>query len=769
MSRAGEPKRARCKTEAALGVARWRAETGALRGAAFYSSFKQHLTLAQVMARVGLIFSLAIHNLTGRDWASMTPDKQRQVIIAILREVPCLLIWDDFESVSGFPKGAASLWTPQEQGELRDFLGDLRGGQTKVILISRRDEAWLGGIYSRVMVGGLVLREAQEMAYSVLRHSGMDASDIGRLPPMNDLLNHLGGNPLAIQAILPELQRMTPDALLTSLQSGEAGVSGDGPTQGPMSPLWTALRYGLRALETTDGLRFSLLGMFLRFVNATALAAFSSSDGAPELLRDLDRDFWVRTLDRVDEGGLVSGVSNGGYVIHPALPYFLRGLLREALAEQRNWLERTYVKVYSTYGDSLVHGLAGHAQEALILLGAEEGNLKHGLSLARQLEQWDDAAGIFRALDRLFDTRARWAERGSLTTEWEGVVADGQGGPLPGREQCWIAVLESRQQNAYRRGDLATAESTLERLLNYYGVVKNDQGIGVCCHQFGLIAYQQRLFKEANVWFLQSLGIKTYLGDESGQASSQHELGLVAMERGLEDVAESWLLKALAIRQRMGDEHGYAYTLQALGLVAERQGLFDRAKDKLLPCLEINRRLGDKDGEATALINLGLVAQLQGRLEDAESLYRQSLVIRVSLDDESSQALLLNQLGRVAYERKRFDEAATWYTDSLALHQALGDVGGQATALSNLGSVAQGRGLLDEAKKWFLKALAVREGVGDDLREAANLIALGFIEQERGNGDKAKKYFDRAQAKTGGVAQPPLPVGGPIPLAHDGT
>jgi hypothetical protein len=107
------------KTEMAMGFARWRAETGALAGPIFFFRFEHYLPLAQVCDRVGQVFQAAIKQQLGEEWQLLEPQQRRALALSILKQVPCLLIWDNFEPVAGFPSGTESAWTPAEQGELR--------------------------------------------------------------------------------------------------------------------------------------------------------------------------------------------------------------------------------------------------------------------------------------------------------------------------------------------------------------------------------------------------------------------------------------------------------------------------------------------------------------------------------------------------------------------------------------------------------------------------------------------------------------------------
>jgi hypothetical protein len=248
-----------------------------LDGPIFFFRFEHYLPLAQVCDRVGQTFNAVIRQQLQVYWHLLDAVQRRQVALAILQQVPCLLIWDNFEPVAGFPQGTPSVWTPEEQTELRSFLRDLRGGQTKVLLTSRRDEPWLGTVYQRVAVGGLPLAEAQELAVRILQRAGLKPQDIKALPQYNDLLAYLRGNPLSLQVILPELRRMAPDALLQALQAGEVTLHADDPALGRERSLTASLTYRLDALNPLLRQRLGVLGLFQGFVNVDVLTAITDN------------------------------------------------------------------------------------------------------------------------------------------------------------------------------------------------------------------------------------------------------------------------------------------------------------------------------------------------------------------------------------------------------------------------------------------------------------------------------------------------------------
>jgi hypothetical protein len=119
------------KTQMAVGFARWWAETGALDGPVFFFPFEQYLPLAQVCDRVEHVFQQVIKDQLRQEWHLLNVEQRRRVALSILRQVPCLMIWDNLEPVAGFPAGTSSAWRPEEQRTLRDFLHDLRGDKRK--------------------------------------------------------------------------------------------------------------------------------------------------------------------------------------------------------------------------------------------------------------------------------------------------------------------------------------------------------------------------------------------------------------------------------------------------------------------------------------------------------------------------------------------------------------------------------------------------------------------------------------------------------------
>jgi len=509
------------KTTTAVGFARWWAETGALGGPIFFSSFESYTTLDHVCNQIGGVFIEVIKAQLGIEWHLLDSAQRRQLAKDILRKIQCLMIWDNFEPVAGFPKGTPSLWKQEEQQELKDFLRALSGGATKVIITSRREEGWLGRCYQLIKLRGLNQRDAMELAGKVLDRAGIDRQ---RLKPYDKLLDYLQGNPLAIQVILPELAHIEPDELLVKLQTGAAKLPRDDREQGREHSLTASLEYRLDRLDELLRSRLGVLGMFQGFVSVGVLTYICDDDSAPELLKGLDSNAWGRMLDQSAEIGLLHKVSSGLYKIHPALPWFFHEILQTTCAEDMEWLEQKFVDVCGDLSQLLQQQLKTNAEAAITALRLEEQNLRYAIRLGSRHRMWDTLNRILLGMAEMLGRQSRWSESELLNLDIERKATDDQGMPLSGAEDLCASLW----------------------------------------HNLGMIAEERRQFDEAEEWYRKSLAIWEKLKDEYGQASTLHQLGMIAEERRQFDEAKMLYLQAEGIFKKYDDEYSLSVVRSSL-------------------------------------------------------------------------------------------------------------------------------------------------------------------------------------------------------------
>ena len=399
------------KTSTAAEFARWYAGPGGVDGPVLWTSFERRMMLSQALDALGRVFGKALEQ-NGIQWLALSDAERRSVGLQLLKQVPVLWVWDNVEPVAGFPAGTASAWSAAEQRELVDFLREARGTKARFLLTSRRaEETWLGELPARVSVPGMPMRERVEMAKALASKRG------ARLEAVEDwrpLLKLTGGNPLAITVLVGQALRdgvrtkAQVEAFVGRLRAGESAFDDDAK-EGRSKSLGASLSYGFEtAFGVEDRKRLALLHLFQGFVNVGALKLMGDSEGAwclPEV-RGLTRETGIALLDKAAEVGLLTAHSGGYYGIHPAVPWYFRGMFEEHYTEARRAGEgsdatsarRAFVEAMGELGN-FYHDRYGKGHRDI---GVRPGRLaisasarcKRGAQLFRRRPCWRDGRGL---------------------------------------------------------------------------------------------------------------------------------------------------------------------------------------------------------------------------------------------------------------------------------------------------------------------------------------------------------------------------------------
>src|SRR6201999_415885 len=117
-----------------------------------------------------------------------------------LNMVPVLWIWDNVETVEGFPAGTGSAWKDEEQKELVAFLRQMADTKAKFLLTSRREEeSGLGGLPMRVAVPPMPFHDRVQLTKVLIGKHNRQMSDVDDWRP---LLQFTRGNPLTITILV---------------------------------------------------------------------------------------------------------------------------------------------------------------------------------------------------------------------------------------------------------------------------------------------------------------------------------------------------------------------------------------------------------------------------------------------------------------------------------------------------------------------------------------------------------------------------------------
>ncbi|HEV7892873.1 MAG TPA: CHAT domain-containing protein [Pyrinomonadaceae bacterium] len=671
------------KSSTAVEFARWYSVTGGLgaQPLVLLASFERHTDLDDLLNQIGQLFSPMLA-AQGIDWSALNDmDARRQLVLQILRLFPVLWIWDNVEPVAGFPEGTESQWTDAEQNDLRDFLKQLKldnASQVKVLLTSRRDEAkWLGKIPYPIPMRRMKNSDAARLALTLGKEKGLKPSEIADWQP---LLDYCAGNPLTLRVLVGQAVRANLHGrqqianFVEAIRSGEQDIKDADEKQGRDKSLGASLNYGFRHAFKDDELPIiALLHLFQGMVDVDALRLMGEvgEHSLPEL-KGKSMEHLTALLERAKDTGLLTHLDATWFLIHPALPWFLRQLFArhydgQAGRSTTHAALRAWVEAVSALGNYYLQQYEEGNRRVLDLLELEEANLLHARRLARRNQWWSPVTSCMQGLRNVYEYQGRTAEWARLVEEIRPDYCTDDDQPISGLEDEYSLVMDYRVRLAWQHErDLAKAATLQGKVV---------------------------VFDRQQAASLLSLPADVPLNDKQ--------------------------------RNRLRSLSVSVFTLGQLLREQGDAGCLKRYQDSL----EIDRRIGDKPSQAADEYDIGHAYKDLPTIRDldaAEAAYQRSLDL-FNPNDALGRSKCIKQIGMVHH--KRFHEArqCTEPTETLLRHaraaeacyldglqlcpkDALTELGPIHNQLGNLyGDVGQ----FDSARAHFEQATQYFEKAGD--------------------------------------------------------
>ena len=541
------------KTTLARGLVEWLRDTEGLGEGCFWFTFND-------IRSSEYVFNRLVEALFGANAMVAELSKKQAELVKVFKKHRFILVWDNFESATGVPGTSVEARLPEaDRRQLRDFLGKLRGGASKVIITSRNPEKWLGSDRCFSLdLGGLQGEERWEYCATILRDLGLEADQ--KDDGLKTLMDELRGHPLAMRALLPRLQEVSAKVLAEQLRGRIPLESGDDS----QARLFAALGFVEDALP--DELRPLLfpLGLHERFVSASLLEIMAQQAECSFGRADIER-----LLEMLAMSGLLRPLGQDIHEMHPALTGFLRARPVVGLDEsQRETWRRAFVEVMGWLADHLIPKELHEQRWPFYLHGV---NFHTALVEAEALGMDDHFAALTRssAVHALQQRDFSNAEQRSVALADHEKQRGNWEGEAGAYHQLGMIAQEQR--------DFAAAERWYHKSLEIWEKQNNDHGAASAYHQLGRIAQERRDFAAAERWYHKSLAIFEKQNNDHGAASAYHQLGRIAQERWDFAAAERWYHKSLAIEEKQGNEHGAAFTYGQLGLLAQLQEHFVEA------------------------------------------------------------------------------------------------------------------------------------------------------------------------------------------------
>lgn len=392
-------------------------------------------------------------------------------------------------------------------------------------------------------------------------------------------------------------------------------------------------------------------------------------------------------LDRAAEVGLLTAHSGGFYSIHPALPWFFRGLFEQRDMEARKRALRAHVEAMALAGNFYHNQYASGNPEATGALKAEEPNLLHSRALARQHGWWPEVIATMQGLDDLYYHTSRKAEWARLVEEIVPEFVDpAAGGPLAGREGHWGLVTGYRVRLAIEARSWDEAERLQLIRVDWDRRRARDKdrnrirSLAVSLHQLGKIQFGMGRLECVDA-YRESFDLLVLIEDRSAAGNAALDLGnvhiILPALRNL-DEAERWYRKSLELIPD-GDRMSRAGSLGQMGGVAYER--FKEADAAKRPEPELLRHLNE-----------------------AIRRYREALEMTPP-DAVEYLATGHSQLGNIYDDAGDHDRALHHLREAIRLREAGGDLYGAADTRYNVARTLARTGRLADARQYAEAAL----------------------------------------------------------------
>jgi tetratricopeptide (TPR) repeat protein len=642
------------KTTLAKGFLQWLDNTRGLKNGALWFNFEG-------IYNVSAVVDVLATNLLGEHIASQPMEIKFDSLVNVLKNIPFVMVWDNFESVSD--KNSLRENLPKKDRQiLKRFLTELHGCETKVLITSRLPEEWLGEHdCTRIHLGGLSGEELWQYCSAVAADLGVSLSE--QTSEIKGLIERLSGNPLAIRIALLQLKNQSAQELLERL-----GLQFSNPHS-------NEIKRGVHDVIGiyNDGLDVSLapvlrqLGLYDNFAVPAIIESTLDSSVA-----DIDA-LSEQCFAALTYAGLCHPIEGNVYKLHPVLHGTLSALHPASEAEKRLFVS-AMSEIIIIYTEREAHQQEG----AFTMMGA---NFRHAMNLAHELGMTEEELAIIQGF-AIYAENTRNFEQSEEFYRKQARYGEAYGNEL--------AVA-----GAYHHlGSLSSKQQKFEEAVNWYNkslpiFIKHsdERGIAHTYHQFGVVAYLTGNLDEAAKWHKKSLELDIKRGDEISIGQNYNQLGAIAYERRDYPDAKHWYTKSLEAELNNNDIFGASGTYQSLGGVYLMEGDIESARKNYENSLELKIKFEDYYGATGALHGLGRVAEMLGDYIAAEDYYKESISILLKHGDYYRLAVSYAQVGALAAVQGDYVSAKKWYQSALGLYEQINDPINEEVVRDNLKSI----------------------------------------------------------------------------------
>jgi Tfp pilus assembly protein PilF len=350
--------------------------------------------------------------------------------------------------------------------------------------------------------------------------------------------------------------------------------------------------------------------------------------------------------------------------------------------------------------------------------------------LAKQ--EWDQAAGLYRALHGFFPDRLDYGlqlaaaqTQASHGKEAIATVDELRRASRPPVDEARLDLAEAEAARSF--SDLHRAQEASRRAAEKAHAAGAQLLYGAALLLRAWADFQLGALDDAASGATEARAIFTDAGDPRGVGRALQVLALVAERRGALDDRRRLLGDALALARRAGDWRNTAVALNGLAMAARRAGETDEARRLYEEVINGDRAVGDRVGAAITLGNLGVALNNAADLEPARRAFEEALATFRKLGDDTQTARMLSNLASVSMRSGDLARARALREEAVTLAKKAGARSPEASYRAGLARVLSAQGELALARARFEEAAALREALGEKALAAEIRLELAAL------------------------------------------
>ena len=559
----------------------WWFITGLVQLPSFYFCYSEKAwTLQEIITNIAQKLDIEHRD----DFSSLNSQeaKQYRLFEELRRQKRCLLIFDNLEAITGTNLCVQCKLPSNELDALHNFLKQLARGQAQILVLlgSRRNEDWLAkdtfdnNVYE---LDGLDTEAAITLANCVLERNSVagyqqDEGEEGEeRESLRTLLNLLGGFPLAIEVVLPNLAQQTPSQVLKALQTGDKPI--DAEKQGQLVKLpkertktiWRCIEYVYRYLSPEVQQQLLCLAPFTGIIGDSTLILYLQYLQKQTLLHTMPFSHWLEMIQETRSRNLLTTDPDTPQILHlqTIFSYLLcRRLEAPEQEKEKQAIETAFLLLYEQVSESVYQQLSSKDPNKNLvgknLIEWEHTNLEKALIIALKFQV--SIFSIFQTLFKYLDT-PKEATRGldlaqKVLRSMEAYPFEKLRGALC-RDYIGVISKVAYQQTILHQ--YQEAEKTYQRMLSLLpeleclGKSERSKWEADTHHHLGNLAFEQNQLPDAENHYKQALQVKEELDDTSSLVITYKRLGDLAQQQKKASDANEYYQKALDLFVKLND------------------------------------------------------------------------------------------------------------------------------------------------------------------------------------------------------------------------